>query len=256
MVKDIAFGIIISLLFVSLVILFCVVVIKLYIQKIKKYNEQLYQNEIDFQKTLTSTILETQEQLLNSISQELHDAAGQQLTVINFQLENMKLDHPNCENEISPISNSVRYLSQTLRAVSHSLNSNWLSDNGLINAISKEVLRLQKNKTIVISLHKEESVVKNFESDVQIVIFRIFQEIINNILKHADATKIDITLRTQPAFQIIIQDNGIGFENIMLENTNSIGLKNCASRAKMIHYTFEIKSQLSIGTTVILQETV
>ena len=58
--EDIAIGIIISLLFISLVILFCAILIKLYIQKIKKYNAQIYENEINFQKTLKASILETQ----------------------------------------------------------------------------------------------------------------------------------------------------------------------------------------------------
>jgi glucose-6-phosphate-specific signal transduction histidine kinase len=92
MVKDIAFGIIISLLFISLVVLFCVIIIKLYVQKIKKYNKELYQKDLDHERNLNTTIVETQEQVLQNISQELHDDAGQQLTVINFQLENLKLD--------------------------------------------------------------------------------------------------------------------------------------------------------------------
>lgn len=251
MVEDLAFGILISLLFISLVVLFCVILIKLYLQKIKKYNQQLFDNEINFQKTLTTSILETQEHLLTSISQDLHDDAGQQLTVINFQLENLKLDNPVIEKYLEPISHSVTNLSQTLRSISHNLNTNWLENNGLLNAIQAEVNRLKKNKSICINL-KIDSNEKIFKNEEQIVIFRIFQEVINNVLKHAKATNIEISITTQSNFKISIQDNGIGFDSS--KKTNSIGIQNCINRAKMIHYNFEITSLPATGTTVILQE--
>lgn len=252
--RDIAFGIVISVLLIILIILFCVILIKLYIQKIKKYNAVIYENEIAFQKTLNSAIVETQEQLLNSISQDLHDDAGQQLTVINFQLEHLKLDHPNCGNDLNPISESVSRLSSSLRQISHSLNSNWLNQNGLITAIKEEVNRIKKNQFITINLN-DDGKQKKFKSDEQIVIFRIFQEVINNSLKHAKATKIEISIVTQPLFTIIIQDNGIGFEqNKIAEKTNSIGIQNCFNRAKIINYTFKITSEVNVGTTVIIKE--
>ncbi|MBC7523903.1 MAG: hypothetical protein H7239_05645 [Flavobacterium sp.] len=254
MIHDIAFGIIISLLFISLVVLFCVVLIKLYIQKIKKYNAMIYENKIAFQKTLNSAIVETQEQLLTSISQDLHDDAGQKLTVINFQLENLKLDHPTCEDDLSPISESVKILSESLRQISHSLNNNWLIKNGLIKAIEQEINRIKKNKTITVILSVDDGK-KTFKTDEQIVIFRIFQETINNILKHAKATEIKITITSTTNFKIMIEDNGIGFDqNEIKEKSYSMGIENCINRAKIIQYNFEIKSQPNIGTTVVLQE--
>lgn len=253
MTKSIVFGIIISLLFISLIVLFCAILIKLYIQKIKKYNAVIYENEIAFQKTLNTAILETQEQLLNTISQDLHDDAGQQLTVINFQLENLKLDYPDCRDYLSPISESVNHLSESMRRISHSLNSNWLSENGLIQAITLEVERLQKNKTIVIELHIDDNS-KKWKAEEQIVLFRVFQECINNILKHAKATKITINIENKVHFKITIEDNGVGFEMGKTKEKNSIGLQNCINRAKMIQYRFDIHSKTNIGTTIVIQE--
>jgi glucose-6-phosphate-specific signal transduction histidine kinase len=143
MIKDIAFGIIISLLFISLVVLFCAILIKLYVKKIKEHNLK----ELEFQKTLNNSILETQKQLLTSVSQDLHDDAGQQLTVINFQLENLKLDFPENESNLKPVSDSVVKLSESLRQISHSLNPNWLEKNGFIEAVKSEINRIKKNKS-------------------------------------------------------------------------------------------------------------
>ncbi len=254
MTNNIAFGIIIGLLFISLVVLFCAILIKLYIQKIKKYNAVIYENEINFQKTLNASILENQEQLLTSVSQDLHDDAGQQLTVINFQLENLKLDHPVCENDLQPISESVAHLAQSLRHISHSLNNNWLTANGLIEAIKHETQRLKKNKLLQVTLTIDNPQ-KQFQTDEQIVIFRIFQETINNILKHAKASKINIDITTKPFFKITIHDNGIGFDPAeKITKTNSTGIQNCSNRAKAIQYQFDIESNPNKGTTVVLQE--
>lgn len=249
MLKDIALGIIISLLFISLVVLFCAVLIKLYIQKIKEHN----QKELAFQKTLNSAILENQEQLLTSISQDLHDDAGQQLTVINFQLENLKLDHPDCEGSLSPISTSVSNLSQSLRQISHSLNNNWLIENGLTNAISAEIERIKNLKNLKVSFECQDSDARKFSVEQQIVIFRIFQESTNNMLKHAKATSISITLKTLPLFEMIVIDNGIGFE-AETKNPNSIGLENCRQRATAIGFAYSIESIPNQGTTITLIE--
>lgn len=254
MTKNIAFGIIIGLLFISLVVLFCAILIKLYIQKIKKYNAVIYENEIQFQKTLMASVIETQEQLLTSISQDLHDDAGQQLTIINFQLENLKLDHPNCKNDLDPISESVAGLSHSLRQISHSLNNNWIVSNGLLKAIRQETERIRKKTSVEVTLEIDNDQ-KSFQIDTQIVIFRIFQETVNNTLKHAKASKIEIHISTKPFFKISIHDNGIGFESDKIhEKKSSIGIPNCTNRAKMIGHHFEIKSTPGTGTTVILQE--
>ena len=249
MLKEIALGIIISLLFICLVILFCAVLIKLYIHKIKEHNRIA----LAFQKTLNSAILETQEQLLTSISQDLHDDAGQQLTVINFQLENFKLDYPDCDKSLLPISESVANLSKSLRLISHSLNNNWLAKNGLVYAIKSEINRIKNQKSITVLLHCDDGSKRIFDADQQIVIFRIFQETINNMLKHAKATSLTIDIKTSPKLQLIITDNGIGFDH-HAEKQNTLGIENCRQRAKMINHTFTIESKLNRGTSVTLLE--
>lgn len=250
--NNIAFGIIIGFLFTCLIVLFCIVIIKLYIQKIKKYNAVLYENEITFQKTLNSALLESQEHLLNNISQDIHDDAGQQLTVINFQLEHFKLDWPDASADLKPVSESLTNLADTLRKVSHSLNNQWLSQNGLIKAITQEVERIKKNKFIEIN-YVEPTSVKSFKPEEQIVLFRIFQECLNNTFKHARANQISIVISQNP-FSISIQDNGVGFDISQLNASQGIGIANCQQRAKVINYHFDIQSQPNHGTQIILSE--
>jgi signal transduction histidine kinase len=248
-------GVAIAIIFiiVTVVFLLVLIIIKLYIQKAKKHQQEIYQKNINFQKTINTTILETQEQLLKSVSDDLHDDAGQQLTVINFQLENLKLDFP--DNNLNSVSESVTKLSQTIRQISHSLNSNWLDKNGLLVAIESELNRIKKNKNIQISYHIEDSDNYFFTNEEQIVVYRIFQEIINNILKHAKASKIEVTMKCNPKFELILLDNGVGFDyQSAISNSQSIGIQNIQQRAQIINYSIQFLSDLNKGTKVIVSQ--
>lgn len=254
MIKDLALGIIIILLFVSLIVLFCAIIIKLYIQKIKKYNAVIYEKEIEFQKIINESIIETQEQLFNAISQELHDDAGQQLTAINFQIENLKIDYPNFEPRMQPLSDSIGGLSKSLREISHLLNNSFISKNNLYHTIQSELDRINKHSKFSIAFEVESKPKKQFSETEKIMIFRIFQESLNNILKHAKATKINVTITESPNFEMTINDNGSGFNPDTKLTNQSIGLENMYKRARMIDYKLTIHSEPEKGITTTLTE--
>jgi signal transduction histidine kinase len=249
---NIIFGVIIGFILISMILFFCVILIRVYFTKIKKYTQLIYQKDIDFQKSLTSAIVETQEQVLHNISQDLHDDAGQQLTYINFQLENIKIDQPQIAEQIEPLSQSLGLLSQSIRNISHSLNHQLLLQQDLIKAISNEVERIQKNKRVTINYEIDENAQKEFSSNEKIVIYRIFQEILNNIFKHSKANVINIEVTNKPYFGIIISDNGKGFSFDKAKTT--LGLKNMEERAKLINYKLLLESIEGKGTTVSLFE--
>ena len=237
------------------IFLISLIIIRLYIQKTIKHKQILFQKDIDFQKTINNTILETQEQVLKNISQELHDDAGQQLTVINFQLENLKLDSQEFDLALSPISKSVSELSKSIRSISHSLNNQLLSQQDLIKAIETEVNRLRENKSLTINFIHDESNEKIFTQNEKIVLYRIFQEIINNILKHAKANVIEIEIKSNPKFELKISDNGQGFDLQDLKNKKqSLGLQNIIERAKTINFETQFYSDLENGTVVLISE--
>ncbi len=252
--SDITFGIITILLFVTLIVLFCAILIKLYVRKIKNYTKVIYQKDIDFQKSLNETIIETQEHILNNISQDLHDDAGQQLTYINFQLENLKLDSPELEAILMPISNSVNELSKTIRGISHSLNNQLLLQQDLYKAIANEVERLNKNKKVKLNLIIEKPINKIFNNEEKIVIYRIFQETINNIFKHAKAKEITIHIENIPFFEMTITDDGKGFDVETALEKESLGLKNIINRAAILDYKVKIESEVNKGTSILLYE--
>lgn len=255
MLDNIAFGIVISVLFISLIVLFCVLIIKLYIHKVKSYTKLIYEKDLDFQKTLNATIMETQEQVLNNISQDLHDDAGQQLTYINFVVENLKYDNPELNEALNPLSQSIGTLSNSIRSISHSLNSQLLMQESLVKAIEAEMDRLKSNTKLQVQLILSGSRKKAFGSDEKIVVYRIFQEVINNALKHSEATAIQVTLKTEPFFELIITDNGKGFMfDDKTKNKSGLGLKNIVKRAEIINFKVQIDTAPEKGTTVTVSE--
>lgn len=254
--NQVVIGIIIAFLFIGLILFFCVILIRLYFDKIKKYTEMLHEKDLNFQKAITQTVIETQEQVLNNISQDLHDDAGQQLTYINFQIENMKLDSPELEEILEPISQSLGNLSQSIRSISHALNSQLLLQQDVIKAIITEIKRLQKNDKIDIVYSFEEIEVKKFNDNEKIIIYRIFQECINNIFRHAKASKINISITTSPNFKMIIADNGKGFDSTEKQGKLSLGLNNMANRADNIAYHLAVKSHVGSGTEITLSENI
>lgn len=252
--NQVVIGIIIAFIFIGLILFFCVILIRLYFNKIKKYTELLHQKDLDFQKAITQTVIETQEQILNNISQDLHDDAGQQLTYINFQIENIKLDSPELQKTLEPLSQSVTNLSQSIRSISHALNGQLLLQQDVIKAIAAEIKRLQKNTKIDIAYSFEEIEVKKFDDNEKIIIYRIFQECISNIFKHAKASKMSILITTSPDFKMIIADNGKGFDFADKKSKLSLGLLNMINRANSIDYILAVESQIGSSTKITLSE--
>ncbi|MEC4050223.1 histidine kinase [Flavobacterium sp. SUN046] len=255
MTHNVVFGILIGFLFICLIVFFCALLIKLYINKVNNYTKVIYQKDIDYQKSLNSIIIETQEQVLNTISRDLHDDLGQQISFLNMQLESLKFDLPDAQEPLERITNSLANLSKSNRAISRALNSQIVLQQDLIKAITAEVDRLKYNGVMRFDLEIIGEVKRTFNSNEQIVIYRIFQEILNNIFKHSKATEVAIIISNESAFEMIITDNGIGFDlNEVKQAKLTMGLQGLESRAAIIGYQISFDSKFDCGTTVKLLE--
>src|SRR5690606_20345694 len=151
-VNSLATGILVVVLFTSVLVLFCAVLIKLYTKNIQKYTRLIYEKELEAQKAIIRATLETQEQVLNDISQDLHDDAGQQLTYINFQIENLKLDSPELQKKLEPVSKSLAHLSGSVRSISHTLSNQLLLQQNLFKAIEYESERLTQDSALNVTV--------------------------------------------------------------------------------------------------------
>lgn len=188
----------------------------------------------EFQRELLKTQIEIQEQTLNQISREIHDNITQ---VLSFVKINLGMINPIDEAVKVKITESRELVSQTindLRNLSKSMSFEHISAIGLIKTIEKETDRINKSGLINATLSVEGDHY-TLGSERELVLFRIFQEGLNNTLKYANAEHLKIGLQYHlNLFTLTIEDNGRGFIPETLDAENGLGLKNIKSRATLI----------------------
>ncbi len=201
--------------------------------------------------------IEVQNQTLQHIGRELHDNIGQLLSVAKINLnvleESNHVEHDYIKQTNEIISQSIN----DLRALTKSLDGDFVNDFGLEESISHELQRIRKTK----KFQTEISVLGTKRTsgyEIEIVLFRIVQEVLNNALKHSKAQNIDIVLQYLPtSFELTVKDNGKGFdfENVQSQSMNSsgAGLRNMQRRMELIGGKCMVKSVLGEGTKVSLQ---
>lgn len=216
-------------------------------------NEQKMKS--DFQQTLLQTQLEIQEQTLKTISEEIHDNIGQALSLAKLKLNT--IDIAKQEQLIEKITDSKNLVSkaiQDLRDLSRSLNTDNIAAMGLIRAVEYELELFRKSgfaTNLLIS-----GTITRMEPQRELIIFRIVQEALTNIIKHAEAKAITVTAAYNTGtLELQVQDDGKG-TTVMQdinggENSNkSLGLRNMHNRAKMVGATFSMESVPGNGTVI------
>ena len=220
-----------------------------------KYLHEKQQLQSQFSQTLLQTQLEIQEQTLKNISQEIHDNIGQALSLAKLNLNTMP--PTNDEALQQKILNSKELVSKAitdLRDLSRSLDTDYVQEMGLQRAIEYELEMIRKTGTIETNLVVEGSMFR-LQKQNELILFRIVQETLNNILKHANAKSIYVNIDySATAFTLIIKDDGKGvdLQSLSKEKNNNFGLgiRNMHSRAKLIGADFNLTSHPGEGTEV------
>lgn len=186
-----------------------------------------------FNKELESSRLESQEHLLKTLSWELHDNIGQLLSVSKMQLSMISPQLSNEDKKI--IADTKELLSKVLedvRSLSKSLNAESLVFLGLAKAVFLEIERLNRLGFVKATFAYDDNI-PAIQSEHEVILFRIIQECISNVIKHARASEFFISLHLEENNLIIeTRDDGIG----MPEKSDhfGLGLKNIISRTKML----------------------
>jgi two-component system, NarL family, sensor kinase len=220
-----------------------------------RYLHEKQQLQSQFSQTLLQTQLEIQEQTLKNISQEIHDNIGQALSLAKLNLNTMPIT--NDEALQQKIRNSKELVSKAitdLRDLSRSLDTDYVQEMGLQRAIEYEMEIIRKTGTIETSMIVEGTLFR-LEKQKELILFRIVQETFNNILKHANAKKIEVNINySNDGFVLTIEDDGKGVNLQPLnegENNNfGLGIRNMHSRAKLIGADFNMTSKIGEGTEV------
>jgi two-component system sensor histidine kinase UhpB len=208
---------------------------------------------------LTSQLLTAQEQERRRISMELHDELGQSLTVMKLQIRAiegaLQVNQPELRQEFEELRKYLDGTIENVRRLSRDLNPAILEDLGLLASLKYLLEGLGKHITVKPSLEVED-LNRLFPLKSQIIIYRIFQECLNNIAKHAGACQVSVAVRREgEAVTFTLEDDGVGFNVDQVMNQTAdvrgLGLAAINERARMLGGTCKVWSQPGAGTQVV-----
>ena len=203
-----------------------------------------------FQKELLTTRIEAQEETLNQLSRELHDNVGQLLSSSKLLIGVTRRALTSPAEELQLAEETVAKAITELRAMSKSLNRDWLEKFDFIDNLKAEAKRINAANEFEMTINHPETI--NLSSEHQLILFRIVQEGFQNSLKHAKATQINIIAEQKDAQAIVrIEDNGKGFD-VLDSSRQGVGMINIKNRAQMLGGSAKWQSSES-GTAMIIQ---
>lgn len=207
----------------------------------KKLQQQLQQQMSKRQKEIAYAEIKAQEKERSEIGKELHDNVNQMLTTVKLYNE---LCMVNTEMRDELLTKSVQYLNtciQEIRSLSRALSAPTIGNISLKDSIRELALSIQATNKLSITYSAYGMEDRQFKKDVHIALFRIVQEHLTNVLKHANATLVELTLLATPAtLTCMIQDNGVGFD--LQQKAGGIGITNMISRAEVFNGTVHLKT--------------
>ncbi len=239
-----------------LVICFDITERKIAEYEVERLNTENINDKINQQKVISSKIVENQENEQNRIAKEIHDGIGQMLTGLKFSLESINLD----EKEKS--AQKIEYLKKLsldiikgVRTATFNLMPPELSDHGIVSSLTKLTQELSKLTGKEILFYNKTDFDKRLDSLVEINIYRLTQEAINNALKYADSSHIIVQLSHSPTLlSVIIDDNGKGFDITSVEkkrnSESGMGLLFMKERIQYINGRVFFNSILGEGTRI------
>lgn len=211
-----------------------------------------YEVERHFQKELANSQMEIQEHTLKSIAWELHDNVGQLLSVANLQLNILQNALPEeFKDQLGETKQIIQDTVHEIRYLSKVLNNDVVLKNGLIASLQVELERFKRMGYLDASVKVVGDLVPVHPPSA-IIIFRILQEFLSNVLKHAKASKLYVFLEYKDkSLDITVADNGVGFD--LNQQSEGSGMETMKNRAALINAALIIESEPGKGTKLILK---
>jgi len=222
-------------------------------QQDKLQQQQISELEKDKQLVAVDSMLKGQEDERTRLAKDLHDGLGGMLSGVKFSLMNMKsnliINHENVivfERSLDMLDTSI----QELRRVAHNMMPEALVKFGLDEALKDYCDNINKAQILNVK-YQSYGMENRFESTSEIIIYRIIQELLNNIFKHAVANEVLVQLiREENRISITVEDNGKGFDIKILEKSKNSGWANIQSRVNYLKGKLDIVSEENKGTSV------
>lgn len=208
---------------------------------------------INQQELATRAVIKAEEDERQRIARDLHDGIGQMMSAAKMNLSafesRMAFDSQEKRLEFERIIGLVDESCREIRSVSHNMMPNALLRNSLASAIREFIDKIE-GPTLKIHLFTE-GLDQRLDANVETVLYRVIQECVNNVIRHAGASTLDITLiRDNEGISATIEDNGKGFDTKNAANFQGIGMKNILTRVEYLKGTVEFDSAPGKGTAV------
>lgn len=217
----------------------------------RELEKQLLKQELDKQKLVAQAVVNAQEKERADIGKGLHDNVNQILTTAKLYLEMAKLEDTATTELINRCADNISDAINEIRSISRSLVPASIGDLGLIVSIQDLVENINAAKQLEIEFYHQGDIDATIDEKRKLMLFRIIQEQVNNVLKHAGTTRAFIGLTVNPLnINLTIQDNGKGFELENITTKKGVGLSNIASRVQLFNGTINIITAPGEGCTL------
>jgi len=232
----------------SVLVCFIIIFILLYQKRHYRFLREKQQLRDSFQQEILKTQLETQEETFYQIGEEIHDNIGQLLSSTKMLLGTAERSLIYVPDPLKTAQETLAKAIGELRALSRSLNREWLHQFNLIENLENEVARANSAHIVQIQLH---SSVKSLPlaPEAQVMLFRIIQEAMNNCIKHANATHVGINIELSELISVTIIDDGTGFQ-VGKHGQRGVGILNMQHRTSLLKGSIAWKTGESGGTEI------
>ncbi len=242
-------GVVLLIVFVKLLVLSAWLRVRLK-QKAKFQKEIMKQQEL-----ATKAVLAAEEKERQRIARDLHDGVGQMMSVAKMNLSAFESDlhflDRDQQESFEKIINLVDESCREVRSVSHNMMPNALLKNSLAIAIKDFVDKIEK-RSLKVRVYTE-GLDERLDSNLEIILYRVIQECVNNVIKHAEASRLDISvLKDKEGISATIEDNGKGFDIGDKDKFEGIGLKNIITRIEYLKGMVDFDSSPGRGTLIAL----
>lgn len=245
-------------LFLLLVIFLMIIAAWFGYSRYRLQQQQKLNKEIAIQQELrTKAVMQTEEQERQRIATDLHDGVGQLLSVARMTVANLQSTYAGKEPQIkTALQNAVNLMDESLkevRSISHNMMPNALIKAGLVKAVREFVQKISSTGQLKAELEII-GLDNRLAAETESILFRVMQELVNNIIKHSQASAVSIQLtRDEKEILLMIEDNGVGFDISGQSAFEGIGLKNIKNRIAYLNGTVDFDSRAGRGTIVTIE---
>ena len=238
-------------------LMFIIVAGSLFLYLFLKQRQKLLQNKIitiEQQKKLelTQAIIDGEEQERTRLAKELHDGIGGLMSMLKLQFTNFKKSHAAIQEnaEYNTALDLLNTASQDIRKISHALMPSALERLGLIDAVEQFCTSMQASADFEIDF-QHYNINERLPQRFELLAYRIIQELLNNIIKYAEAKEVLVQLaKNENHLSITIEDDGKGFDVSSIKNKDGIGLQSMQKRIELLGGKMDIDSAIGKGTSV------